>query len=409
MDFFEFYRVMMPAIAAIKCGHTTIGMPPDGRKEIERLPWLPFDVKVLDSKPYIFRDYAKGGALAGMEIQSINGVPAARIVSTMLAAVSKDGDIQSSRQREIGMYFDEDLITLFGLKAPYEVVLAGSGSHKKEKVRVAGLKHEEMCKLSKTLYPQDHPNKNFADLKFLDGGQIAYLTYSEFGTDVEQGRAFMKRAFEDIQSKSSRTLVLDVRENVGGEGELGELLLSYLVATPFKYYTDIFVTKWKGSFTFTAKYTDPHRDLNIPEGVAEPHADGRDHITLASEPLLGLQQPNQPTFTGRLYVLMNGGSFSTTAEFLSVLDSHQRATFFGEESGGGYYGNTSGSEARIALPNTGMVVYIPTMDGYLAVRSGHDPARGVIPDYPVKHTIADSEAGVDRDFDLALELARRSR
>src|SRR5712691_5687618 len=326
MDFFEFYRVMAPTIAAIKCGHTSISMPPDIREETERLPWLPFDVKVLDSRPYILRDYAKGGTLAGKEIQSINGVPAAHIISTMFAAVSKDGDIQSSRQREISIYFGENLITLLGLRGPYEVVLSGSGSNKTGKVQVAGLKHEDLAKLSTTLYPQDEPSKDFADLKFLDDGKIAYLTYSAFGTNVEEGQAFMKRAFEAIQSKGSRALILDLRENLGGEGELGEILFSYLVDTPFKYYDDIIVNKWTGSFSF-AKYTDPHRSLTIPKGVAELRADGRAHITVTSEPLLGLQQPNKPTFTGPLYVLIDGGSFSTAAEFLSVVHFHRRGTF----------------------------------------------------------------------------------
>src|SRR5215831_9285037 len=148
MDFFQFYRVMMPAIAALKCGHTTIDLPPDVREETEGLPRLPLDVKVLNSKAYVFRDYAKGGTLAGKEILSINGVPAARIISTMLAAVSKDGNIQSSRQREISNNFGENLITLLGLRAPYEVVLTGSGS---EKVQVAGLKHQELVRLAKML------------------------------------------------------------------------------------------------------------------------------------------------------------------------------------------------------------------------------------------------------------------
>jgi hypothetical protein len=47
MDFYEFYRVMVPTIAAIKCGHTNVSRSPDVREETERLLWLPFDVKVL--------------------------------------------------------------------------------------------------------------------------------------------------------------------------------------------------------------------------------------------------------------------------------------------------------------------------------------------------------------------------
>jgi hypothetical protein len=409
MDFYGFYRVMASTIAAIKCGHTTLDLPADIREEVERRPRLPFEVKVLDSKAYVFRDYTRGGAFAGKEIESINRVPAPRILSTMLAAVSKDGNIQTSRQREISNNFGENLITLLGLRAPYELVLKDPQSNKPETVQVAGLRHEEVAKLSKMLYPKDQPNKDFADLRFLDHGQIAIMTYSEFGTNVDEGAAFMKRAFETIQSKRSRALILDLRENVGGEGELGELLFSYFVSTPFHYYDDIIVGKWQGNFPFTARYTDPHRDLQIPEGVAELRSDGRSHVTLTGEPLLGLQQPSKPTFTGRLYVLINGGSFSTTAEFLSVLDSHHRATFIGEESGGGYYGNTSGSAARIVLPNTKLVVYVPAMDGYLAVSGDHDAARGVIPDFPVKHFITDLVAGVDRDFELAVDLARKSQ
>jgi len=410
MDFYEFYRLMMPTIAAIKCGHTTLDLPPEVREDIEQLPRFPFDVKILDSNAYIFRDYAKGGALAGREIQSINGFPATSIISRMLAAVSKDGDIQSSRQREVSNFFGEQLITLLGLRAPYDVLLGNaSGNNRTERVQVAGLKRAEMVRLAKMLYPQDQPARKFAELKFLDDGQIAHLTYSEFGTNVDEGREFLKRTFEAIQAKGSRALILDVRENAGGEDELGELLLSYLTDTPFRYYDDIIVNKWKGRFSFTAKYTEPHMDLIVPEGVAEPRADGKAHITLASEPLLGLQQPSKPTFGGRVYVLVDGGSFSTTAEFLSVLQSHHRGAFIGEESGGGYYGNTSGSSARIVLPHTKLVVYIPAMDGYLAVSGSHDAARGVIPDYPIKQTINDLIAGVDKDYDLALNLARQNR
>jgi hypothetical protein len=63
MNFCEFYRVMAPTIAAIKCGHTGLGLPQEIRAEIDAQPWLPFDVKVLDSRVYIFRDYAKQAPL----------------------------------------------------------------------------------------------------------------------------------------------------------------------------------------------------------------------------------------------------------------------------------------------------------------------------------------------------------
>ena len=78
---------------------------------------------------------------------------------------------------------------------------------------------------------------------------------------------------------------------------------------------------------------------------------------------------------------------------------------------GAYYGNNSGTVVRITLPNTKLGVFIPLMSGYMSVGGTHehDPKRGVIPDFPVQRTVADLVAGVDRDFNLALELSRKSR
>jgi hypothetical protein len=72
---------------------------------------------------------------------------------------------------------------------------------------------------------------------------------------------------------------------------------------------------------------------------------------------LGLQQPSQPHFGGRVFALMNGGSFSTTCEVL------QRGVLIGEEAAGGYYGCTAGFRQELILPNSkvrlplGMVTY----------------------------------------------------
>lgn len=403
MDVYEFYRVMAPAIAAIKCGHTGLSSSPELAEELERLPRFPFDVKVLDSHAYIFRDYTKGGTLAGKEIQLINRVPAGEILSTMVASSMKDGDTQTTRQRDISGDFGLNLIRSLGLRAPYTVVLAGPGSSKPEMVHVAGIPREKMDRMRKALFPQDQPVDS-ADLQFLDNGQVARINYPSFGVPVEEGSAFMKRAFGEIRSRGSKTLILDLRGNGGGEDQLGGLLLSYLLDRPFNYYDDVIVNKMRFSF---AKYTSPHRDLVIPEGIGEIRADGKVHIVEHDNS--GLQQPSMDTFLDAVYILIDGGCLSTTAEFLTLAQVHHRATFIGEESAGTYYGTTS-EVVKIVLPNTKLGVYIPLEASYMAVGGTHehDPGRGVIPDFPVKHTIADLLAGKDREVELALELARGS-
>jgi len=44
--------------------------------------------------------------------------------------------------------------------------------------------------------------------------------------------------------------------------------------------------------------------------------------------------------------LMNGGTFSTICEFLSMLPFHKRGALIGEEAAGGYYGCTAGFSSK---------------------------------------------------------------
>ena len=144
---------------------------------------------------------------------------------------------------------------------------------------------------------------------------------------------------------------------------------------------------------------------DIPADAVERLASGKYRVV--NHPNLGLQQPSKPTFEGKVFILINCGCFSTTAEFLSQAHYHKRATFIGEESGGGYYGNTSGAVPSVTLPNTKLIVYVPLVTYYMAVSGYKAAAHGVLPDHPIRYTIEELLAGTDKELALALELARQ--
>jgi peptidase S41-like protein len=413
MDALEFFRILAPTVARIKCGHTAVVPDETTRKDINNtLPLLPFQVRVLNSKPYIFRDFAdlaasnKSPSLAGREIRSINGVPASKIISTMLAAIPADGDVQSSRQYRIGSWsFNSILFSLSGIKSPFEVVVAGADS-KQQTIHVEGVPRPKLLEASRNRYPQDQEPSRGGELKFYDDGRIAQIVIHQFGAwaDPERKlgfRDFYKESFEAIHSKGSKALIIDLRNNGGGEDELGQLLLSYLVDKPFKYYDDLVINSMAFSFS---KYAGS--GITIPEKLVETRADGKVHAI--GHPNWGTKQPNQPTFTGKVFILINGGSFSTTSEFLSQAHFHHRATFIGQESAGGYYGNSSGFMPLITLPNSKVGVRIPLMTYYMAVSGYTAASHGIVPDYVVDYTIEEMLAGTDKDVTLALQLARKN-
>ena len=122
-------------------------------------------------------------------------------------------------------------------------------------------------------------------------------------------------------------------------------------------------------------------------------------------PGVGEQQPGKCPFPGKVFVLIEGGTFSTAADFCAVTHHLKRATFIGEETGGGYYGNNSGLMPTLRLPNSKVGIRLP-MYGYWNAVPGYDgKRRGTIPDHAVEMRVADVLRGIDAPLDLATKLA----
>jgi hypothetical protein len=93
MDVVELYGILVPIVAAIKCGHTGLTLP---KSLIETFLLLPFRIQVLDGHIFVKRDLVNEDShLEGLEISSINGMSARKIVAILLASAFDDGDVKS--------------------------------------------------------------------------------------------------------------------------------------------------------------------------------------------------------------------------------------------------------------------------------------------------------------------------
>jgi hypothetical protein len=405
----EFYRLLAPVVARIKCGHTAVNPPRDLQQAMNRnVPLFPLNVEVLGGKVYVFREYsAEEHGLEGQEIRRINGIPIETILTTMLAATPGDGDSQTVRPWRVGHGggFARLLYSLVGIESPFHVEFRDPASGKSKDLTLAGVIGPDRQKVAASRYPQDKRPDTSANLKFLEEGKTAILTIYGFGDFGPAGtkplNQFLHDAFDEMRTRNSSSLILDVRNNGGGEDALGKQLLSFLLDQPFQYYDDLIFNAREFSFFRYVNGAKP-----IPENEVEKRADGKYHYIV--HPNWGIQKPAQPHFAGQVLALMNGGSFSTTCEFLSNLHYRKRATFVGEEAAGGYYGNTSGDMAAVVLPNSKVVVRVPLMTYYLAVK-GARPNRSILPDYEVKPGIGDLLSGRDVVMAKAVVLAHEKK
>ena len=404
-----FYRLVAPTVATVKCGHTAVALPLGlETTPTSQRPIFPLQVKVLDGKIYVLRDFSSDkGDLAGFEIKSINGKPADDILTTMVKATPGDGDAVAGRLHRLrGRNFGVNLIDLLGLEAPYKVSFWNLET-KQEVVHVLQGKEPAQIEFeSRARFPREQPGRKPPELTFLDSDRIAVMKIYQFGNYTQDGRpkqlkSFFKESFEAVKARGTPTLILDLRDNGGGADDLGRDLLSYLVDQPFQYYDDLVINAREFSFRKYAANRAP-----VSADLVELQPNGK--YRMVKHPNWGTNQPSAPHFAGKVFALINGGSFSTTSEFLSHLHDRKRATFIGEESGGGYYGNTSGPRALVTLPHTRVKLLLPLMTYYVHVSAGRPAAHGVIPDVPVHYEIRELLDGKDKELAAALELARKN-
>jgi len=86
----------------------------------------------------------------------------------------------------------------------------------------------------------------------------------------------------------------------------------------------------------------------------------------------------------------------------------KRVTFIGEETGGAYYGNNSGMQTVLTLPNTRFKIRVPMYEYWNAVPGYDGKRRGTRPDYQVETKVANLLRGVDEQLDLAMKLANEN-
>ncbi|THU38211.1 hypothetical protein FAM09_16155 [Niastella caeni] len=403
----EYYKLLAPLFDKIGDGHTKFYMSYDYQNlSAVSIKKLPLQLYITDQQAYILQNYSEEATLIpGTKILSINGKPFSEILTDLMSYLTSDGYNATKKYNNIGQRFGY-LYSLLDTGSE-DIILEtiAAGGKKIEEVKVARLCDKDITKNRTARYPASQ--RNF-ELSF-PVTNAALLTVKTFTDD----RAFMKffdTSFAAIKQKNIPNVIIDLRNNGGGNDYNGAYLFSYLTSKPFKYYSRF----------ETAVSADPHsvdsipccishEDLNFLNEISVPDSAGVKVIrnykaSRQKDPAL-LHQPAENNFKGNVYVLINGGSFSCSSEFCSVADFNSNAIFVGEETGGGYYGNTSNMFRDIILPNTNLRLSIAFIKYLSAVEgSTAEIGRGIMPDYPVKPTALDIKNGVDKELKFTLEL-----
>jgi len=407
----EFYRLLVPLIASINDGHTGISLSSSSAKYAETLPVMfPFNLRFVGGKAYLFRNYSdEKEVIMGSELISINGYPASEIIEKMLPLIPSDAHIQTSKFRKLERttYFGTLYNLVFGQREDYSLNYQEYETENIKTLEVKGISSKDVNRIFEERYPEAAKPEPPISLEYEDNAAV--LTINTFGSGAYQKAdidypLFLKKTFKELEEKGVKHLIIDLRNNGGGDDLYSRLPVSYLMGKPYPYYKHLRMNKKQYPFL---EYTDvPPERRKLPEERYRPNEEGT--FDLLGHPNLGTHKPMEPTFKEKVYVLISGRSFSGAGECTSIIHYHKKAVFIGEECGAGYYGNTSGFMPTLTLPNTKIKVRIPMLRYTMAV-SDYPPDRGIIPDYPVSPTIADLLEDRDTVMDFTLKLIENNK
>jgi hypothetical protein len=340
----EFYLEIAPLVAAVKCSHTGIRLPASYRTYMqEQGDFFPLVLYIRGEEAFSLSPCGpeEGGLAPGTEILAINGQPMGRIIETLLSMIPAEGNCQTTKYQEINRHFHR----YFHLLDPsdrFQIQYRSSSGPEKLVAKAcpyADLEREEA--------PGSTPP---ADFHFTLDQEAGILQIRSFGIrDMEGYFAFLDSVFLKLEQDEISNLVLDLRDNEGGHPIFAAQLFSYLTDQTFTYF---------------------QRNPDIPD----------------FEPLYNSMEPNAHHYTGKLFVLVNGGCLSTTGQLISLLKFHTPAVFIGEEPGSTFLCNDF--SIQLSLPRSGIEVNIPRTTFVTAV-SGFDEKHPFRVDHKVDIPLED--------------------
>ena len=330
----NFYNILAPLLAEIGCGHSRVHLP-DWIWKDTAATFLPLDLFFQNKRGYIIKNYSSNKELgAGTEILSINGKDIPTLLQRIEECISTDGNNSSSKREVLNQSFTQLLATYDGFPGKYDISFRLFEKDSIQKLSVSSMRAH--------IYFDAQP-KSDSLLQFeIDSPRsTAIITIKSFAfyDRLKHFKIFVDNCFNQIRHDKIDHVILDLRDNGGGDPFCASYLMTYLSKKQIPYFSEPYQT---------------YIELAKPQPLSINH------------------------FSGKLYTLINGNCFSTTGHLCALLKYHQVGEFIGTETGGTYTCNDNSQTFRLA--NTGILIKVARNTFNVAVE-GIPRFKGITPDY----------------------------
>lgn len=374
----ELWQKLTPINETFSDAHLMVGYQSNKDYLNERLgqgaKLFPFDVAITDQGTVIIKSLAGGAptGLRGSEIVAINGTPVGDIVPELTKR--QHGDTDAHRRTLVAKRWSFLYLATFGSADSFEVTFEQNGVTRN--ISLPG--HGD---IEKTAYAEETLETTYACE--MRGDTTAYLQVgSYYWEDVDGYLAFMDDCFTSFKEAGAENLVVDIRENGGGDDMFwmaGQM--QYIAQVPYRH----------GS-TYKVRILEKYRD---PGEVIGDVVSGE--ISRMRPPKTGLKN----AFEGDFYLLVGPYSYSSSILFANAVKDHGIGKIVGVPTAG-KRGQTGGTQ-RYIFPNTGLKGVSPRF--ILQPPAGGDSHAPVAVDIPLDTAALEGDKALDA-FIQTLEAGR---
>ncbi len=440
-----FYKNLAPIVKNVRQGHVSVGSATKRFKNKElkklrknRFEFYKLDFEFLDDKLWVKANRGKDSTLVGCEVVSIDDEPAKDLVETFKTRFASDGYNSTMYNSTVSRAFTSLYYKEKGFVDSLKITFKNKDSlftktlkrivkkETKTKIPKDSLKKEtpkkltsvekKKQKIAKKKRRKDNrkygyiASRKYYTRNFDFIGKDSSVAYMKIrGFDNGNYKKFYKESFAKMDALKTKNFILDLRDNGGGRIAEIDKLYSYLTDEKYQFILESEVNSRTSFFKMIMSNTTPN-SLKVIGGIFSPfifthnilHTKKKDGKLYYKFKESKTRKPDELNYKGKMYVLINGSSFSASSLISTHLKGTNRATFVGEETGGAYNGCVAGIYKIYRLPNSKLRIRMGLMQIEAPYKQTPD-GYGIKPDVEIVPTIKDRRLDRDPELNWVLE------
>jgi len=406
----QFYISLSQLSVKLHCGHTYVN-PYNQKKAIIKQVFadqvMPILFQTINDQFIITHNLSENSSLnKGDEIVSINGIGTKEIIDSLLTVSRADGMHGQGKQMDnisISPYFvNAKQYALFDIYFPlffpkdghdnaYQMIIKPFQG-KKKLLTIPAVSKLIRQTIFQQRYLAEYAQPTATFNWFTQ--KCGYLKIDQFSQKGWKSayKQYLDSTFNALRIHKASTLIVDIRNNEGGDDEVRNEVLSYLLEKPIsypikRYYRFLSVTDT------LLPYLDTWDESFKKPKIATDYGKNEDGLFYKknTHPADTIQ-PKANHFNGRIFLLTTAINSSSSFFMADILQQAKAAVLIGETTGGTKQGINGGQFFFLKLPNTGIEIDIPIV--YQApIMSRID--EGIVPDIKIKTRQKDIATGND--------------